>query len=426
MSKSSLSSPHIRPLTGLRFFAAITVVMSHFAGTWRPGVVPAGNHARSPLLRFAGEVLARLSDYMGGPAVSLFFVLSGFILVYVYASDAGTLRGPRRGFYVARFARIYPVYLIGLVLALGPYLLWHTCTTGNSGCAASPRLPVILSSLVLLQGWDPMHLLFLNGPGWSLSDEAFFYALFPAIIPLVTRVRRQYLVPLIAGLYCFALLPSLLYAIIRPDGMHVGNLWDAFWFEMTYYCPLLRLPDFVVGVALGWLFVQRQREGAAIAAAIARLRTGVGESIVLLGVTMLVIIGVIPVLVPSLALDPLLDTLLLPVMAALIYTTAWGQGSIARSLGSGPLVLLGEASYGLYILHWPLWVWYTHLLHQPTMGYLPRLSSLALFALYLVILIGLSVACFRYVETPLRIAIRRALVSRRTPVPQLPLVRADL
>jgi peptidoglycan/LPS O-acetylase OafA/YrhL len=381
--------------------------------------VPAGNNARSPLVRFVGEVLARVSDFMGGPAVSLFFVLSGFILVYVYASNAGSLRGPQRAFYVARFARIYPVYLVGLALALGPYLLWHTCASGNSGCATSMRLPVILSSLVLLQGWDPMHLLYLNGPGWSLSDEAFFYALFPALIPLVARVRTRHLLALIAGLCAVALLPPLLYAIFRPDGAHVANLWDAFWFQMTYYCPLLRLPDFVVGVALGWLFVQRQREGTTVAPSIARLKPGVGESIVLLALTMLVIIGVIPVLLPSLALDPLLDTLLLPVMAALIYTTAWSQGSIARVLGSGPLVLLGEASYGLYILHWPLWIWYTRLLHQPSTGYLPRLPSLALFALYLVMLIGLSVACFRFVETPLRIAIRRAFAQRRMSLPRV-------
>jgi peptidoglycan/LPS O-acetylase OafA/YrhL len=183
---------------------------------------------------------------------------------------------------------------------------------------------------------------------------------------------------------------------------------------MTYYCPLLRLPDFVVGMALGWLFVQRCREGAAAVATKARRVPTVGTSIALLVAAMLVIIGVIPAVVPSLAIDPLLDTLLLPVMALLIYTLAWGRGSIVQVLSSRPLVLLGDASYGLYILHWPLWLWYTRMLHQPSAGDLPRTSSLALFVLYVAILSGISLASFRYVETPIRIAIRRVLAP---PVP---------
>jgi peptidoglycan/LPS O-acetylase OafA/YrhL len=408
MANISRSRAHITPLTGLRFVAALSVVISHFAGTWRPGVIPTGQYAHSALMRLAGRILTHISDSLGGLAVSVFFVLSGFILVHVYASGEGRLRGTRRAFYVARFARIYPVYLLGLGIALGPYLLQHQCASGNVACATSARIPVILSSLILTQAWDGVHLLYLNGPGWSLSDEAFFYALFPVLVPLVTGVRRRGLVPLIVGLWVLALLPAVLYAIIRPDGSHVSDPWAAFWFGMSYYAPLLRLPDFVVGMAFGWLFVQRSREGAAVATVAARRVPVVGASIGLLVLTVLVTVLARLVALPK-TLDPLQDALLLPAMALLIYTLAWDRGPLARLLGCRPLVALGDASYGLYILHWPLWLWYTRVLHQPSVGDLPRASSLALFVVYVAILSGLSLVSFRFIETPLRLAIRRAL-----------------
>jgi len=84
----------IHPLTGLRFVAAMMVLVSHYPVPGTPG----------PLLRLMQ------SGYAG---VTFFFVLSGFILTYNYAdrfcSDARDNLVP---YFVSRFARIYPVYLL--------------------------------------------------------------------------------------------------------------------------------------------------------------------------------------------------------------------------------------------------------------------------------------------------------------------------
>ena len=100
MSTTTSKSGGVLPaLTSIRFLAALTVVLSHFT--------------ELGLLNLPKWFF----DFVDGgrPAVSLFFVLSGFILTYTYRKTIGT-EGPAR-FYVARFARIYPVVLLSLGLS---------------------------------------------------------------------------------------------------------------------------------------------------------------------------------------------------------------------------------------------------------------------------------------------------------------------
>ncbi|MDX6231026.1 MAG: hypothetical protein QOI76_4416, partial [Frankiales bacterium] len=97
--------PRLPALTGLRFVAALAVVLSHFS--------------EQRLV----DVPRRLVTFLDGgrTAVSLFFVLSGFVLAYNYAHLSTT--DQRRRFYVARFARIYPVVLLALLVAV-PSILY--------------------------------------------------------------------------------------------------------------------------------------------------------------------------------------------------------------------------------------------------------------------------------------------------------------
>lgn len=131
-------------LTGLRFFAALLVLCVHF-GRWL--AMP------TPLHTLIGR---------GGVSVGLFFVLSGFILTHTYCTASGSFRGTPGAFYVARFARIYPVYLCGIGLALMTVNPWavpvHT-----------PHLLILVLTMSLIQSWFPPLQAIINGPGWSLS-----------------------------------------------------------------------------------------------------------------------------------------------------------------------------------------------------------------------------------------------------------------
>jgi peptidoglycan/LPS O-acetylase OafA/YrhL len=69
--------------------------------------------------------------------------------------------------------------------------------------------------------------------------------------------------------------------------------------------------------------------------------------------------------------------------------------------------LLGEASYGIYLLHWPLWMWLQHLGAMPAAPF-----ALPYFAAYLVLTVALSLLSLRLVEMPARRALRQAFTGR--------------
>jgi peptidoglycan/LPS O-acetylase OafA/YrhL len=141
----------MRSLTGIRFFAALYVVVYHLFGPQFP-------HKVWPIRNFV------LSGHIG---VSFFFILSGFVITYQYSCRIDGA-ADRKSFFWAPFARIYPTYIIAL---LATVLL----TNNSEG---------LVASTLLIQSWFPSLALTPNGPGWSLSNEAFFYAVFPFALPL--------------------------------------------------------------------------------------------------------------------------------------------------------------------------------------------------------------------------------------------------
>src|SRR5205085_8617611 len=152
----SKAAAHLRPLTGLRFVAALLVVIHHYFG------IATGDYGQRADPRVPNLIAAA---FVG---VNVFFILSGFILAYNYLGADGQLRVMRRDFWAAHFARIYPVYLLAFLVASLPsahYLLSHH---------ASPLSTTMtgLAALTLTQAWVPASSDAWNGPGWSLSAEA--------------------------------------------------------------------------------------------------------------------------------------------------------------------------------------------------------------------------------------------------------------
>jgi peptidoglycan/LPS O-acetylase OafA/YrhL len=105
--------------------------------------------------------------------------------------------------------------------------------------------------------------------------------------------------------------------------------------------------------------------------------------------------------------------LLDPLFALLIYNLASGEGPLAALLSLPAMVVLGEASYALYILHIPLWDWMTYVLSRLHM--VPGFVALSL--LHLGVAVGLAILTLRLVEQPARRALRRAFVGGPTLVP---------
>jgi peptidoglycan/LPS O-acetylase OafA/YrhL len=349
-------------LTGIRIFAAYYVVMLHTG---------AGYFGRNG----APPVVLRLLD-KGYMAVSLFFILSGFILVYTYQGKISGIDSVVR-FWEARFARIYPVYVLALVLMI-PFA--RTLTSGQ-------RLTV----LTMVQTWMPWRPDLIgawNFPAWSLSVEAFFYLMFPLIIVGLNRLR-------FVGLSWLA---GLLLALIAlGDLSRPVELWSDYTITFLRYIPLpvLRLPEFVVGMALGLAFLRGP---------IWR-RSGLVSVCALLGA----------ILVLCLPLGAWASIAVIP-FAILILSLAHQSGSLARILSNRILVLLGSASYAVYLLQLPIRI-YTRLVFAEMLHARHSLDAFLSPCLLLI----LSVLVFLFWEEPARKFLRKSLGLRpRWKWPYLP------
>jgi peptidoglycan/LPS O-acetylase OafA/YrhL len=301
--------PRLDPLTGARWWAAFFVFFYHML-------------VFAPLPGVAAQILGQ--GFLG---VTFFFVLSGFVLTWS-ASNAVSLST----FYWRRFARIWPVHVAALLLAVP---VFYTVFTDSAPEWVKPfDVAALLLTLVLLQAWfrDPSILFAGNPASWTLSCEAFFYALHPWIGRVLARWRVRgalvFVVAVIATAFAFR-------ALALADTTGAAGLVPV---------PVVRLSEFVLGAGLAWAVRCGWRPRlptwlaygtvAAILAAIVLIPTrmtgtfvadvvgGFANEIVTLGCALVIVV----IVVRSLA----------------------GKRS---SLEAGWVVRLGEWSYAFYLVH---------------------------------------------------------------------------
>lgn len=336
-SAPSNISPSIPPngggflpaLTGLRFFAALHVV---------------GHHLRSSrLIDLSPWPEVDRFFLRAGASVGLFFILSGFILTY------GNLHRLRRhplshaSFYRDRFARVYPVYLFGLLLTLPLFLAERSFLGG--GVTSTETLLFGGMVLTLTQARLPQAALAWNIPGWSLSVEIFFYGLFPFALVATRSWSRK---AILSGVALCGLIATGLafYVALNPISVRTATgLTSAQVAAVMKYDPLVRLPEFLFGMLIGQLFFlhtqaagpSRSQDSGYRAAAIA-----------------LSFIGILAYC-PKGVLDlPIHNGLLAPLIGMLLWYLALGGNGLARVLSHPVAVLLGNASFAIFIVHTPI------------------------------------------------------------------------
>ncbi|HEX6546782.1 MAG TPA: acyltransferase, partial [Bryobacteraceae bacterium] len=228
----SASRPQLKALTGLRYFAALAVLLFHY-----------GRVAHLPWLFFS----------FGRQAVSLFFILSGLVLTYAYRDVIANRAISWRGFMNRRFARIVPLHVVSFLFAT--YVYW----------SLEPQSTAVISWLAnffCLQVYWPAASVALhwNAPSWSISCELFFYALFPLIFISLNSARK-----LISAIVAAYVLEAALYIAaavyishgLRAHGSLMGftNIDNALT-NILPLVPVIRLGEFVIGICLGLLIVR--------------------------------------------------------------------------------------------------------------------------------------------------------------------------
>ena len=369
--------PRIPALTSLRFLAALHVFVFHMYAM--------------QISNTSGW--ARRVSSIGYVGVSFFFLLSGFILVYTYADRPISARE----FWRARFARIYPAYLFSLLFtapfffyvsiklkpAPVPFMIW-------------PQDHLITASLLvptLIQSWVPGAALAWNPPAWSLSDEAFFYLLFPFIIIWLARRSTKSWARVAILCWAVSLAITLAYVGLRPDHVSLVDDNSYFtWLSVLKFNPLVRFPEFLFGTCCGFFFLRGtiDRKWA--------------TPLVLGGLVYFVAIATLASHIPYPVLH---DAALTPAFAAIICGLAL-RPAWSKILELKFLVLLGEASYSFYLLHANLIGW----IFQPTGE--PMHPSAAKMVLGIVIPIAVSILVFKLIEQPARRKLRK-----KKPSPEL-------
>jgi len=348
-------------LTGLRSFAAINIVLFHFSNpNWFGPLAPVVN--------------------AGYASVSFFILLSGFVLGYNYnaRARAGELSNVR--FYEARFTRLYPIYLLSLILAFKMIPLergFHTHGMFWTGMVLSP---------LLLQGWIPEIATFLNTPAWTMSAESFYYVLFPWMAKWKKPERVERHLAKMGLVWLAGMVPGSLYILYNPDGLsHVDRFSSANWLQALKYTPIPHLASFVFGVLL---------------AELDEIVPRMGNRRMVLGLFGFVATFAILTQAYRLPYALLHDGLFMPLFGCIILGLA-GVNPLSRLLGMRPLVFVGEASYCLYLLHFNLW----NMIHDSHV--LDRLG-LARFDPWIsyVLLICLALLALHFVEKPAQRVLR--------------------
>jgi peptidoglycan/LPS O-acetylase OafA/YrhL len=349
----------IEVLTFLRFVAAVVVVVFHFAK--KTSLI-----APSPGFLTAGPEM-----------VSFFFVLSGFVMV---VSHWNRVEQPLAQFYWARFARIAPIYF----LALGATLLL---------ASSAPPFTQVLPHLLFLQAWLLHMPITLNITGWSISVEVFFYAVFPFALSLARHPRWTPRVLLVASLGAWTITQVVVIylqnaAVVAPARYTLH--------ELIHYFPVLHLCSFLLGVMGGaWFLTEGQARGRSQTAS----GLVAGASLV---VTYLVIEyrerwwNVAGIFVPTSA------TLLAPLFLWVIIALARSHGPVARFFSRRPFVVLGEASFALYILQFPVQMAYVRYVTPGPLRHHAFDMEAKDFLSFAGCLLALSIASLYLFERPMR------------------------
>lgn len=358
----------INSLTSLRFIAAFLVVGSHYF--------------YFPDFSILNEFFRR-----GFFGVDFFFILSGFVLSLRYRNEVISNSINKKTFYINRFSRIFPAYYLSLVICC--FLLYKSYSSITYLQPKENLFIFLISNFTFTQSFYPVNALidYLNVPSWSLSVEFFYYLSFPFLAGLVIKNGNK-------GFWLLLLifLSSLSYTF------HIAHLEEVIFFDTFTKInwinnPILRLPQFVIGILLADFYVKK-----------------LAQDYIKL-IFALSIIGFC-----FLFLFPFDSKYVIPgnpvailIFAGLIYSTSFLDHYL-KLLNNKAMVFLGEASFAIYIFQVPFKVFFQQLYSKilnlgETTGFF--------YCLYIsVCLILSSSLVYIFFEKPMHYKLRKILQNK--------------
>jgi peptidoglycan/LPS O-acetylase OafA/YrhL len=382
---------HIAALDGLRFIAAACVLVAH---GYHYLILLQDNSKISP---YNAPILA-----LSTVGMTLFFSLSGFVIHYNYASSV-SLPGGVRAFAVARFARLYPLFL--LVFSIDTLRLLHHADGKTDLLGPLPLFLTFTDSWWFWAFGDRVaDQAYSNASTvmWSLSTEAFFYVIYPVVAPLLRRLTESRLlltgaaVALVGGVVVTQVI-SHRAGLVEWAQIYTGNPVAAAQFPawIFFNSPWIRVFEFLLGA----IAAQYVMSGGADSR---RMGVACGAALILL---------VSAYVYTNIYLMPIsggITTCLGFAFAIVITASATSATGPLRMLSSKWMVRGGQASYSLYLLHY--WVMHDigHKLADPQ----PTAVRAVIFLVLMVVAVAVSQVSYRFFERPATRLTRKLLSPR--------------
>jgi peptidoglycan/LPS O-acetylase OafA/YrhL len=354
-------------LTGMRFLCAALVFAMH----------------SSVLAFFAsadtGTTFTAMAYQGGYTGVVYFFILSGFVLTWSARSN------DRLGaFWRRRFVKIYPNYLVALVLGM-------VLTVFVQDQVFNRKWAVL--DLLLLQSWSPDVNArgSYNPPLWSLSAEALFYLSFPLLLVLVNKVRPERLWACAGAVIVAIFAVPAIIPLLPPGEAFPEFNTTATEAWVANQLPATRMLEFVLGIVMARIVMTRRR-----------LPVGLGGAVAL---------SVLAYWLASYIPGRFTIAAIMTVPLALVIAAAAAQDSDGRpSVVSGRVwVWLGEISYAFYLVHFLVLSNVRFLLGERSLG---TLAGIGLLAGLFVATTGAAALLHHLVERPMMKHFSRSRRSR--------------
>ena len=379
MQKSTFSSasfadtkPHFELLDGLRGVAAILVLFYHiFEG-----------FSFAELTNGAGDgVICTLNH--GHIAVDFFFILSGFVISYAYDDRWNSMN--TRQFFKRRLIRLHPMLIMGAIIgtiafAVVGFERWDG-TTAPTGWVMTALLltmfmiPAVPGVPYEVRGNGEMFP--LNGPGWSLFFEYIGNILYALFIRRLSTVMLALLTVTLGAVHAW----FFIWNVSGYDMIGVGWTID----EVNFWGGLVRmLFPFTIGMLLARTFKPRKIKGAFYICSIA-----------------LIVMFAVPYIASTgdISLNSLYEFICIAaVFPLLVWIGACGDNG--KGYTSRINRLLGDISYPLYIVHYPImYIFYAWLIEKQ---YYTLQDCWPMAALVVVSSILLAYLCLKLYDEPVR------------------------
>jgi peptidoglycan/LPS O-acetylase OafA/YrhL len=343
----------LEQITFTRFIAAIAIVFYHFGREIYPFNI---DEVREVLLQ-------------ANIGVSYFFILSGFIMIISYG---GKQPINWLDYIKNRIARVYPLYLLGILAMIIVPLL-----------ALDVNLYELFFATSMIQAWIPGKAMSYNFPGWSISVEFFFYALFPFLLNRIYSKEYKLRTLAFFGIAIW-ILTQLIFHYLVSSSFYKGDPSPSH--DLLYFFPAMHLSEFLIGNLAGLFFIKIK---------------DVYQKKYDLAIVLLFILLIIMMKFPM-GLhfhNGLLAVLFVPIILLLSLNT----GFITKLFSKKPFVFLGEVSYSIYILQLPVF-YYTKKIQVGS----PETTF------YLKVLFHIALCCltYLYIEKPLRSTIKNIRFSK--------------